>query len=393
MRFLPETLALVLLPFAACSGGAEGPLLPAVELSSIEPAVARRIEAALANLRGNPESPQAWRALGLLYEANDFLNLAADCYRAALELGTDAQLFYRLGIVSASAGEHEQAIEAMSRCVALEDTYAPAHWRLGSYLFDQNDFEGAEREFQEARRLDPKHLGGWTGLARIRLQRGEGEAAIETLNGALKLKPRAPLVRKLLRSAYFEAGRIEEARALHVPWERIGSMGGDPWQREIRALRIKPPMELALDRLRAGDHQGAVDLMEPFVRENPRDPNAYAYLASGHLGLGRISLAKKTLARALEQDADSTVVLRVLASLHQAANEVEEALSVLERILAIDALDLEAWRQKGDLKARLGRDREAIEAWRQVVRFDERDEELLGRIDSTEARLAKAKKQ
>ena len=81
------------------------------------------------------------------------------------------------------------------------------------------------------------------------------------------------------------------------------------------------------------------------------------------------------------------MVLRVLASVHVSSNEVEEAIEVLERILAIDRLDLEAWRQKGDLEARLGRDRDALRSWREVVRFDERDKELILRMEGTAARL------
>jgi len=383
-------LALGLSPLAsACSGGAgaEESAIPLVAGESIEPDVAQRIEEALRRLRGAVDDPEAWKQLGLLYEANDFLGPAAECYREARERSPDPRLAYRLGICLAAAGDREQAAEAMSACVAEQGDYAPAYWRLGNYLFDLNDFEAAERAFLRARELDPRHLGSWTGLARIQLQRGEGEEAIATLSGALKLKPRAPLVRKLLRSAYFEAGLVEEARALHVPWERPGSMGGDPWQREIRALRVRPPMELALECLQSGDPVGAVEMMEPFVRENPNDPNAHAYLASGYTALGRLDRAKETLAKALETDAESTVVLRVLASVHVSSNEVEEAIEVLERILAIDRLDLEAWRQKGDLEARLGRDRDALRSWREVVRFDERDKELILRMEGTAARL------
>lgn len=371
----------------ACAGEGGEKSIPSVDLAALEPALARRIELAVAELRGDPDGAESWKRLGLLYESNDYLGLAAECYREAIERRSAPELWYRLGIALSSAGLREQAAEAMARCVELEDGYAPAHWRLGSYRFDLNEFEAAEHSFRKALEADPKHLGGWSGLARVQLQRGEGEEAVETLESALKVKPGAPLVRKLLRSAYFEAGRLAEARALHVPWERIGSMGGDPWQREIRSLRRKTPMELALERLLTRDYQGVVDVMEPFVRENPRDPNAYAYLASGYNGLGRGGLARQTIATALEKDADSIVLLRVLAALHRGANELPQALEVLTRILEIDGLDLDAWRQKGDLEARAGRDADALESWQRIVRFDERDDELLLRIARTQLRL------
>lgn len=146
-------------------------------------------------------------------------------------------------------------------------------------------------------------------------------------------------------------------------------------------------MERALERLRTGDYQGVVELMEPFVRDKGSDPNAFAYLASGYSGLGRNSLARKTIATALKQDAESIVLLRVLAGLHRKANEVGEALEVLTRILEIDGLDLDAWRQKGDLEARAGREEDALDSWLEVVRFDERDDELLLRIARTQLRL------
>ncbi len=61
----------------------------------------------------------------------------------------------------------------MRRAIELNPTYAAAYWRLGLWLLDQNQIEGAEHAFDRATEIDASDRAGWVGLARVYLQRGE----------------------------------------------------------------------------------------------------------------------------------------------------------------------------------------------------------------------------
>src|SRR5262249_44981582 len=64
------------------------------------------------------------------------------------------------------------------------------YWRLGLWLLDQNQTEGAERAFSRATEIDAADRAGWIGLARVYLQRDENERAAGLLERLVAAQPR-----------------------------------------------------------------------------------------------------------------------------------------------------------------------------------------------------------
>jgi Flp pilus assembly protein TadD len=187
-----------------------------------------------------------------------------------------------------------------------------------------------------------------------------------------------------MRTTLQQAGRIDEAMAVPVPEGRHPAFGRDPWNRQLNDYRERPPMEEALDLLQRGQPDAALAVLEPFVREQPDDLNARAYLAQALAAVGRAADARAALDGALAREPDSLVLLRVLAGLQEQEDDLEGALATLGRIVAVAPNDVEGWLRKGTLETTAGRLEDALASLRRVHALDRRAPALLVRIGGLE---------
>ena len=380
----------VVLAAHACSGDESRSIPLPPPQAALDERMAARIRTAADELRADPAAPERWLALGMTYEANELCALAIECYERALEVAPSAKAWHRLACAQATAGDAAAAVAAMLHSIELEPGYAPSHWRLGTQLFDLGEFDAALRAFEEVTRLDPQHLGGPIGCARVYLQRGEPARAIAALEPAMRARPEDRTLQRLLHTAYLQAGRGEDAAKIDLsPRGRVQSYGRDPWQREFLEHWERPVMEKALELLQAGDAARAVELLEEFTAQAPDDLNASAYLAQAYLQANRIDEALRVVSDGLEREPDNLHLLRALARLQEASGQLDLALATLARMLAIDANDVSSWRNKGRLETTTGRREAALESLRRARALDRREPDVLVEIGGLELGLGR----
>lgn len=374
----------------ACSRGANAeravPLPP--NLSELDARMAARITRAVDSLRADFGDAEGWRSLGMTYEANDLFALAIECYRTALELGPEGKTWHRLACSEAGRGDWAAAAQAMERSLELTPDYAPSHWRLGNYLFDLGRFDGALGAYSEAARLDPEHLGGPLGLARVHLQQGEPERALEVLEAVRRARPEERGILSLLHNSYLQAGRADEAARIDGQQRRRASLGRDPWHKEFREYWERPQMEKALELLQSGSAAKAAELLEAFTAEKPDDLNACAYLAVAYGQLGRLEEARAVVEQVLAREPENLLVLRVQADLDEREGRIPEALATLARITAIDPSDAQSLRRKGRIELASGLSADALESLRRAFELDQREPAVLADIGALELALA-----
>ena len=115
-------------------------------------------------------------------EANGLVAPAVEAYEGAtIVQPTEPRWWYRLAMVHSRMGRREAALESLRKAIELSPGYAPAHWRLGLWLLDADDTEGAAAAFARASALNPADPAGEVGLARVYLQRREESRAVEVL--------------------------------------------------------------------------------------------------------------------------------------------------------------------------------------------------------------------
>src|SRR5688572_11357667 len=93
------------------------PELPNIDSISVDPAVARAIEAARAGVGAEPESAKAWGELGLVLFAHGLYQPSLPCFEAAERLDpADPQWPYYQGLVHV-LGDEARALEHFDRAV------------------------------------------------------------------------------------------------------------------------------------------------------------------------------------------------------------------------------------------------------------------------------------
>ena len=240
-------------------------------------------------IRLNPRYP-AWYLLELgwaYYSTGHYDKAVATLKELISRSPTDlpAHLFLALSYVQQWASQQdadsqtlEQALAAAQRTLALNDSYPPGHWILGSVYLWQKQYEQAIAELEQAIALDPNEAFDYAFLAEMLSRVGQPEAALAMIGEALRHKPLVPDVHlNSVGAAYYLAGRPEEAIAplkqylirypnqlgAHLTLEAVYSELGQAAEARAEAaevLRLNPNFSLEV-------HKQRMPIKDPVVLE------------------------------------------------------------------------------------------------------------------------------
>jgi tetratricopeptide (TPR) repeat protein len=353
------------------------PPVPA-DLGSTDRAFAEAAQRAIERVRQQPREHERWLTLGMVYEANQMMSLAEECYATSEALGGSARATYHLAVLRSRLGDIPGAVEAMRRTIAADDSHGPAHWRLGFWLLDQNELEGAESAFREAmsHRSGPFDLAGEIGLARLSMQRGELDRAQAILGPiAARPSPYAPYASHLLGTTLARKGQFEEARAALARGRASEPIFPDPLYEQISAHRTDSEWLVlrAKGLVSRGDFAPAIALLEEALHDRPGDAFVLNNLAVAYVGARRFAEATALLERVLEASPGSYQGhYNAALAAHAQASLADEAQAAALRASALEHLDESlrlnpafggALGMKADMLHDAGLDAEALELY------------------------------
>ena len=359
--------ALIILALTGSCTREESPELPTPPGAGIhlDAEVVTAIENAREQVQADPTDSESWLRLGMTYEANGLPQQATESYEATVHLASEnARAWYRLGVTRSQLGDLDRAVAALERAGTIDAEYPPIAWQRGFWRLETGDLEGAERDFRIAARLEPNGFAGSTGLARVALQRGEGEAAAELLKGLLARASREPYYHQLLGKAYLSLGRTEEAqRALKRGGGRPMPRFEDPWQREVDeyAAGFAGERDRALTAFAEGRLTEAMDQLRLLLQERPGDGALSYAMAVACMHSGRTAEAIEVLEAGVAHNPGHNLLFVALSDAFRQAGDLERALEHAEKAVALNpALFMTHFRLAGVLEA-LGRRQEALE--------------------------------
>ncbi len=275
-----------------------GPPLPRT-MSRIEPAVVQLIRKTRGDLSKDLTDPGRWLELGKVYDANEFYELAAECYQRAASLNeADAQSWYHLGVARRRLGQDDEAIEAMHRAAELAHSYAPAHWRLGIMLLEQGRLQEAGDAFRRATQIDDQDSAGWLGLARVDLTRGDNQSAAATLETLLTwTTTNVGYANQLLGVAYRRLGRTQEAQTAMMRSQGAPAVWNDRWRLELMNFRpgYTPRLRQANALIAAGKVDEGMARLEQLHEEYPEKHTVAINLANAYRIKGRLQESVRLL--------------------------------------------------------------------------------------------------
>ncbi|KAJ3507258.1 hypothetical protein NLJ89_g6407 [Agrocybe chaxingu] len=143
----------------------------------------------------NPQSPQAWIAIGNLFSLQKEREQALTCFRRAFQLDPTCAYAYTLSGHESIDEDLDRAINFFQSALRADARHYNAWYGLGTCYLRMSKVRLAEYHFRRAAAIHPVNavLLGCVGMTVER--RGDREGALALFNQAVKISPDNALVR------------------------------------------------------------------------------------------------------------------------------------------------------------------------------------------------------
>ncbi|KAJ3568883.1 hypothetical protein NP233_g5422 [Leucocoprinus birnbaumii] len=143
----------------------------------------------------NPQSPQAWIAIGNLFSLQKEKTQALACFRRAAQLDPACAYAYTLSGHESIDEDLDKAISYFQSALRADPRHYNAWYGLGTCYLRMSKVRLAEYHYRKALDIHPRNavLMGCVGMAVER--RGDRQAALELFDRAVRLAPENALVR------------------------------------------------------------------------------------------------------------------------------------------------------------------------------------------------------
>ncbi len=276
----------------------------------------------------------------------------------------DPNLYYNIGSIYDDLGKPKLAEKYLRLALESKDDDIEGRLRLGKSLFNKNKLTEAKRYVNEILKRNPHHLEALILFANIVEKEGDKEALRNAYKQIVSHDPKNKIILFNLGVLETEQGNLK--KGLHY-FERLVTIDPkdtqarealfDIYQRQKRndlafnqAIQLIKffPKKIAYYAY-IFDHLTALDECEQLahymiegIKENPKDFDLRQYLILVYLKLKKNELAVKEINEALKLRPNNTNLLHQLAKIHEGTGNLDQALQVYKKILAISPDDEKA---------------------------------------------------
>ncbi|KAH3901394.1 protein channel TOM70 SCDLUD_002886 [Saccharomycodes ludwigii] len=211
----------------------------------------------------------------------------------AIELNPRAQSYIFMGLINAdkAAANGEDYMADLNKAIELDPQNSSAYYHRAQYKFISKDLEGAAKDFEKSKELDPEFVFPYIQLACLTYREGKFSDC-ETLFSEAKRKfPKAPEVPSFYGEVLTDHGDYAKASkqydaAIKLEEECAPTihLGVNPWVAKATVLVAEPTVENFVE---------AVNLLE---KANELDPKS----SKVKLTLGQLKLQQSELDEAIQ---------------------------------------------------------------------------------------------
>ncbi|MEM7230099.1 MAG: tetratricopeptide repeat protein [Planctomycetota bacterium] len=300
-------------------------------------------------VRTSPQRPEGWSRLGMVYHANQLLDLAQACYDQALRLRPNAaRPMYYSAILSHERGDTPSAITIGKRVRAAAPTYVPAQCRLAEWHYEVGGFDEALVVYESVLARAPKFGEAVRGRARILIQRRAWDEVISSLVAYLETNDDDGYARNLLATAYRGRGDAgPDAEGMVGTVSATASPIHDPWLEEMMLERrgVRQDVKRADRMIEEGKLDEAFALFDQLYENAPDDTTVLAHMHRAYRNVGRTAEALPLIERAVSlrptfhmlhiYHAGTLLELARAASPAERTELIERAIASAERACAL----------------------------------------------------------
>lgn len=248
-----------------------------------------------------PKAIDAHRILGVLYLREGKVDLAVDAFDRSLALtgGNVDQGFYLISRILAREDDHKGALAVMQGLVKRHDADAAAHFAFAQLAAQFESYDQALAQAERALALKP----GWAdaGLlrARIQMEQGHTEAALNGMKALVDARPESRELRVSYARLLAEAHRFDDA------------------SHQFEILLKKNPRDsellyaMSLLAIEGKRYDLAESYLKRLLRTGKRNDDAYYYLGAIAEAKGRNAQAIKDYSRVNHGDRRVDAHIRV----------------------------------------------------------------------------------
>lgn len=350
--------------------------VPVPDTSKLAPNIAKKladdraaIDKAKAGLIGPPLA-QAYADLGALYARNGFDDAAAVAFYDATQIAPeDGRWFYLRGVIASRLKRNDDARANFQAALERDKVYLPIRYRLADSLVANGDTSGARKVLEDASRERADQPIVFAMLGQLALKQKRYADAIDALNKAIKLDPKATSLYANLADAYAGQGNTkaaDEARAkagqgiAELDDPLVASMFSPPAQ-------VGSSVEDALAMARQGNIQAARNTLAALLKKNPNDVEALALYARVEATQGNQAGAQNYVEQALKANGDSAVAHLSNGIVAEYAGDDGKAYDEYRRAQKLDRKQPDSWLLLGRAEMRRARYSQAAEQFRGLI--------------------------
>jgi protein O-GlcNAc transferase len=177
-------------------------------------------------IRYQPDSAEIHYNLGKLLSIQDNWEPARKAFEAAVRIDPAyVEALDGLAFALEALGDDAAAVEKYEKAIALNDTrqgkFTSAHVNLSAYYNRTGNPERALEYARKALTIDAQSDRAWFQKGRADERQGRLDEAVESLNTAISINPRASSYFYVLAGLYRGLGKVEESRKALESFTRL----------------------------------------------------------------------------------------------------------------------------------------------------------------------------
>lgn len=321
-----------------------------------DPLLKVTIQSQLDKVAKDPNKFNPRLRLCMLYDANQLVEVAEDCYEQLSGLVENhPRPWYQLALLQERTDRETQAIETMKLAAsnAADTEIALPHWQIGRMLLDSGRASEALDYLKQAQKKLGNQPALMAAIMRAHIEAGQPDVAVTfARENELVQTPLGPYIHQLLADAHSTLGNTREAEeALRLADNRTPAMN-DSWSIELMQMRYDlPSLKMRISAaIQQQKWDAALQLLDELERYEEPTRSTRLQKAGCLMQAGSPEDADAILDDLLVEAPDDAALLLAkanaqleIANRRQDMDRASKALETSEKLLEIDESNLNAY--------------------------------------------------
>lgn len=285
-----------------------------------------------------PNSAAAWYNLGLSYQHLDDHDRAISALRKTLALNPgNADAWVNLGLSQKQAGDADSARASADKALGIDARHPRALNLIGTLAAEQGDREAAQEYFEKSLRQQPGNIDAAVNLANLHLESRDADAADRIVSRLLEGAPEDRRAQVLKARVLIQQRIFDRADAM------LETLRRDDQDEDV--LRA----DLALHEA-VRDHFGVIEVAGKLARVAPDDGAVWNSMGSAYFQLDSVDRARVYYEKAIELDPEESEFHTNLGLVYSSQGDRDSADRCYRRALSLNPGNGEAYRYLATMK-------------------------------------------